>query len=158
MTGSPVGRKAVSLPWLAPAARAFVAVADEPIHSAVAGSDPAFVLHVLRFGKSNDPVLSAAWLGDAAALDAAAVCLARRPADPSLSDSEFGRTVRELGRVASALAKQIASHDSGRAAVAALVAPLGAYASPRRNRTPLRRTGRTPWAGNSPAAGNCRTG
>jgi two-component system NtrC family sensor kinase len=128
VTGSPVGRKAVSLPWLAPAARAFVAAADDSVNAAVAGSDPAYVLHVLRFGQSNAPVLSPAWLGNAAALEAGAVCLARRPADPSLAETERGRTVREVGRVASALARQIATDDPDRAAAAALVAPLGWYA------------------------------
>ena len=128
MTGSSVGRKAISLPWLAPAAEAFVACTDEPVNISTAASDPALVLHVLRFGRSQAPLLSPDWLGDPSALEAGASCVVRRPADPSLSDSDLGRTVREIGRIAAGIARTLAVQNKAQAEIAALVAPLGYYA------------------------------
>ena len=128
MADSSPGRKAISLPWLAPAAEAFVACADEPVNVSVAASDPALVLHALRFSRSQAPPLSSDWLGDPAVLEAGASCLVRRPADPSLSDSDLGRTVREIGRIAAGIARSIAKENKAEAEIAALVAPLGLYA------------------------------
>ncbi|MFO0937738.1 MAG: HAMP domain-containing sensor histidine kinase [Gemmataceae bacterium] len=128
MTGSSPGRKAVSLPWLAPSAEAFVACVDDSVNVAVAAAEPALVLHVLRFGRSTAPLLSADWFGDPTSLEAGVTCISRRPADPSLSDSDLGRQVREIGRMAAEIARSIATTNHTMAEVAALVAPLGYYA------------------------------
>jgi two-component system NtrC family sensor kinase len=128
VSGSPTGRKAVTLPWLAPAADACVACADEPVNSSLAAGDPALVLHILRFGRTTASIGSNEWFGDAAVLESLATCIAHRPAHPAITDSDLGRTLIAIGRTASALAASLATDNRATAAMAALVAPLGWYA------------------------------
>lgn len=118
----------MTLPWLAPAAEACVACADEPVNSLLAATDPALVLHVLRFGHSTSPLLSTDWFGDPAVLESLATCIAHRPAHPAINDSDLGRSLTEIARTASAIAAEIATNDRTKAALAAMIAPLGWFA------------------------------
>jgi two-component system NtrC family sensor kinase len=118
----------VTLPWLAPAADACVACADDSINVSLAAGDPALVLHVLRFGRSTSPLLSADWFGDPTVLETLSSCLAHRPAHPAITDSDLGRTLTEIARTASAIAATIATNDQAKAALAAMIAPLGWFA------------------------------